>query len=180
MEIGEKAKIQATAFLWDDSWGWSVQSDWRSLRSWFLSFPHRNIEVIAPAEESEHSYSCALSPRAHTFTHYMMGDSRFSGPHFFCLRLLIGVRLCVGGEGTSIERRWTTQVGRREEAKRGGKPGLGDAGSRLRVLHILIPAFPRAGFSLTDRQFLFSLFPNNASISILKMNSNEASIQMKD
>lgn len=47
------------------------------------------------------------------------------------------VRALWGGGGSwgraCAEGRWTTQVGRREEAKRGVKPGLDDAGSRLKV-----------------------------------------------
>lgn len=61
--------------------------------------------------------------------------------------------MCVweGGKEASVEGRWTTQVGRREEAKRGGKPGLGDQvqGDQVQGLSHSDSSFPK-GWVLSD------------------------------
>ena len=121
---GEKAKIQATAFPWNDSWGWSVQSDWKNLR-------RNTVDVIAPAAPF---WPLLLFIHTHILTHFLSPGTVTS---WGLLRLLVGLEL----PWAVWEGRWTTQV-RGREARRAAEQQARARRRRLKAqgFHFLVPA----------------------------------------
>lgn len=108
-------------------------------KKWASIFPKDIAEVIAPAAEPWHSYSCAPPPipQTHPDTHslHVPRDSPLCGPCSSCLRLLVGVGLPGGSWGGEVDQAGGSAGGQGEQKIRAWRGRL-----KAQGFHVLIPA----------------------------------------